>query len=473
MEKEKSKRSNFLLTRNKNARTIRSKTVETSAQKDDVLKGIVFYFRKKVSAQGDFSLYYKIAYYISEKYDIPVFCVNNSYPELQKQYFNSRITFCDITKDNVKQFEGMTFVVAFNQLFCLLEEIFLLKKARILPLFLHPYIIEWWESQFEKKLYNFDRIVKMLKKNNSFAFQDEANYFAFERHTSIKLYPRYFPVVINTPDDNMNYCPDLINKTEINCAWLGRLDPDKIYSIINFLDVLYSLNIEKNINVHIIGDGAAKNRIDINKYTPKLRLIFTSYLYGEKRNEYLMNNVDFVVAMGVSAIDIASIKLPTILPIVSTSSFYKDVFVYFNNSINYCLGWKSEDIEKSTFRYNSLIEIINDIYEKEKKQEIGNLCFFQAKNVFSIEKNISQIMECILSARLTVRKFKRNPSIVNQIFLFKLFKLFKKNEGYLEYVSFHNRFTRFSNLSTKMKIKKLYNKIISILKNKFLWGKTG
>lgn len=434
------------------------------------LPRIVFYVRKNVAAQGDFSLYYRIASCLAEKQEYDVYCVNNSNSQLQKNYLDSKIQFCDITKENVHLFEGATFVVAFNQLMCLMEEIAPLKNAKIVPLFLHPYTIDWWKIQFVDKLYNFNGIAKLLKKNQAYGFQDEANVFALERHTKIKLDQKYFPLVVDKKNraDNQENIPKIENG-KINVAWLGRLDSDKIFSLVNFLDNLYESVGDKKVDIHIVGDGNGKNSIKFNKYSEKFRFIFTSFLYGDERNSYLKENADFVLAMGVSALDVASLRIPTILPLVSTSPFAENKYVYFHEAVNYSLGWQVNDIERSECRKVVLKEIITDIYEKDKKQEISKQIYDYVERMFFVENKIEDILDIIKHTTLTAEKIKRDPTIKIQLFFIYLFKKFvNPNGNYIDFLAFHERYVRFSKLPFITKIKKIIKKAVVIIRRKVL-----
>lgn len=427
---------------------------------------IVFYIRKHVAAKGDFSLYYRIAAYLAENYDYNVYCVNNSVPELQREYINTKIQFCDITSENIHEFEHATFVTAFNQLNCLLDEIESLKNAKILTLFLHPQLIDWMKIQFDKHFYNFDSIARMLKKNLAYGFQDEANLIAFERRTKIKVIPQYFPVVLNFNEGIRDFAiPRAIDNGKINFAWLGRLDKDKIYSLINFLDNLYDAVGEKRVMVHLIGDGNGKSLININKYAPKFTFVFNSYLYNEERDTYLRDNADFVVAMGVSALDVAALGIPTILPLVSSKPFREDKLVYLSDSVNYSIGWFVDDFKQVNCKWHSASKIIEDIYIENRKTELGETCRAFAVDTFSLDTNIDNIINLINGTTLTVKKVMHNPTFAFQWLFYNLYrKIIHKNADYLGYLAFREKYKGFSKLPLKEQYVKLKRKLNEKLK---------
>lgn len=426
-------------------------------------KKIVFFFRKGIIAKGDFALYYRIAEYIVQHSDYEVYCVNNSYTEFQKNYLNSGIHFCDITPDNLQYFENATFIVGYNQLFFLLEEIGKLKNAKLLLLFLHPQIYKWMSLQVSSR-YNDDSVFKMLVDNNAYGFMDKANLLAVQKHTKIKFEDRYFPVVLEKLEKERQSLP-ILNKDEINIAWFGRLDGDKINSFTNFLDNLIGFNFGKPITIHLIGDGNAKNQINLKKYAPEMRFVFNSYMYGEEKDEYLRENADMVVAMGICALNAATLKLPTVLPIVSSKFLRTNKFILFSDTKDYCLGTNEEDISELGCKTYTANNIVETVYRDNNKQALGDSCYKYAVENFSLEALADNYINLIESTTLTVKKCKRNISISRQLRFFHLYCKIRKNRNYSIFLLFRQKLNNFASLSTKGKIKK----ILKFIKERFNW----
>ena len=434
--------------------------LESQAFSGTGLPKIVFYCRKGISAKGDFILYYRIASYIAEHYDYDVYCINNSVPELQEKYLDSKIHFCNITSNNVKYFEGATFVVAVNQVFCLLEEIAPLKKAKFLFLFLHPEIVSWLSIQMTQKFFNFKKISRLCARTNSFAFQDEANYIAYLDRNGYRMKkPHYFPVIID--ESNLKTEIQPVRKGNVvNIAWLGRIDKDKVFSIVNCLNNLYENVKDKEIYFHLLGDGDAKSFIRIPQYAPKIKIIFSSFLFGETRDQYLKENVDLVLAMGMSALDVAVLGIPTILPIVSMKPFDSNTFLYLFNTRNYCIGWAKENLEKVDCKTNTIEEIVYDIYDREQKVQIGNKCREFVINNFSIERNVQNIIQLVEGSTLTKSRLLRNPSIAFQWIYFKLYKKFlRPHADYVLFLTFKKKVEALRKKPIKEQIKMIIKRL--------------
>lgn len=416
-------------------------------------KKIVFYFRKGVIAKGDFALYYRIAENIVKTTDYEVYCVNNSYTEIQKNYLNSGIRFCDITEENIKTFENATFIAAYNQLFFLLEEIGKLKNARVLLLFLHPQIYNWMSLQVSSR-FNDNSMFKALIKNNAYAFMDKANLIALQKHSAHKFEERYFPVVLDDAEPS-GETPPVLNRDEINIAWFGRLDGDKIGSLTNFLDNLVEFPFDKPITVHLIGDGNAKDKIQLKKYSPQMRFVFNSYMYGTDKDEYLLKNADFVVAMGICALNAAALRLPTVLPEISSGPCRTNKYILLCDSPAYCLGTNADDIEGLGCKTYTATDIIDLIYDGDNKREIGEKCYQYAVSNFSMDRLAAGYLSLIEGTTLTVKQIKSIPSVARQLRTFRLYKTIRKNRKYADFLLFRQKLNVFSGLTFKGKIKKV------------------
>ncbi len=412
-------------------------------------KKIVFYFRKGIQAKGDFALFYGIASQLAKYEEYAVYCVNNSFVEMQGQYLDSNIHFCDITDKNRHFFEGATFVSAFSHMFFLLEELEKIKDAKVLFVVLHPQVCKWLSLQVGKS-FNFENLFKLLTANKSCAYIDAGTLYACQRYCSVQLEELYFPV--NTSFDNIHQviCHEVSDN--INIVWYGRLDKDKIYSLTNFLNNLIGFDLGKPVTIHIIGDGNARGFIHTEKYEPQFKFIFNSFMYGEEKDRYLTKNADMVLAMGMSSLDAARLKIPVVVPIISPVSFKENKFVLFCDEKGYCLGTNSEDMKDvgmKTYRAHKIVELCCG----DLRDEIGEKCYTFAKDNFSIDKQIENYVSLITTTTLCLKDFRKNKSVKNQIKKFKLYRLLRGGKrGYASYVAFKEKINKFNS-----KVRKFLN----------------
>lgn len=423
-------------------------------------KKIAFYSRKGIVAKGDFALFSRLGAEIAKNPNYTVYCINNEEKEIREKYKNSKLIFVNLNEDNVSMFEQATLIVPVNQIFCALGDFQSLENLKILTLFLHPSIVDWLLLQINKNRFDIDKFFSMIKENQAYAFQDQENLQSLKKHCSIEMEENYFPALVDDPKikDCQGY--PIISHDTINVAWMGRIDGDKVYSIINFLDNIKKLNLEKQINLHIIGDGHNKSQIQINNYAPDIKIHFCSYMYGEQRNQYLINNADFVLAMGVSALDAAILGLPVVVPIVSSKKFDDDIFIYLHQTTKFSIGWSIEGFKQSGLEGVSIKEIISDIYSKGKKQEVSKECYKYTVNNFSVSNNMERVMSFIENTTLTLKECMDFKSIKKQFRAYKLYRKFiNKKADYNRYVLFNQKYEWFKTLPIKTKIKVLIKNI--------------
>lgn len=127
----------------------------------------------------------------------------------------------------------------------------------------------------------------------------------------------------------------------INCAWVGRLAYQKrsaLITILNDLDTLDNDTLSK-IVFHIVGDGADYNLIKKVSEKIKFKIIFHGAMENGDLECFLRENIDLLFAMGTSALEGASLGIPTVLMDAITSTMsgtYKYKWVF--NTINFTLG---------------------------------------------------------------------------------------------------------------------------------------
>ncbi len=299
----------------------------------------------------------------------------------------------------------------------------------------HPHQVFWLDNQL---LFRGHRLLYgAISKNSAYAIQDLSCLSAIERSTNISFKRHYLPPpVTNHYGNNLPKTRDLIDENCVNILWLGRLDYDKITSLINLLDNLMEVPCKRTI-VHIIGGGNSISLININKYAPKITIIFNSIMFGEERNNYIRNNADIALAMGVSSLDTSIEGVPTILPIVSRTMFKDDRYTLIYDSPEYSLGFTREDCISNKVKTYSLREIIDMVFVQKKKIEIGKRCQNYVLSEFSVQNNIDTILETICGTKMTRNMICHNPVVLQQMVIYSLYRFFRKNNcEYNDYVTY-------------------------------------
>lgn len=428
-------------------------------------KKIAFFIQTHKPIGGSQVLFLNLATYISKNYkEYQCYYINYKNKTVEEIYGGADIIFYDINECDYKELEDAIFFAPFNYVFYLLSKIRKLKKARVCLYFYHPEIMDWLSMQILERKVNFEGLMKAISKNNGYCFMDSSNYFSIERLYDYKFEKKYVPVTLS---DNLDSYKKISGCSDdcLRIGWLGRLDRDKIYSVKNIIDNLSEVNCNKNIDFYIIGDGNSKSLIQYASYSPKIRFIFASYLYGEERNDFIRKNIDLMVAMGISAIDAAVLGVPTVLPIVSPVKFNDNKFIYLYNTEEYSLGWNINDLKKSNCKYTTIEKILEDIYEKDGKETIGQKCRQFALEEFSLKNGTDMFIKVIEESTLTVSQCMRVRLIRRQLLRQNLYRFLRGRKDFESFHEFNARVKRI-NLENKIinKIKRIKKELNKTMK---------
>ena len=155
--------------------------------------------------------------------------------------------------------------------------------------------------------------------------------------------PLYLPVFIQ-PQDVVPK-EQLVSEEEINASWIGRLDGDKIFSLLNILHNFENYKTNKKKKFHIIGIGDSEHLIDISRY-PSVEITKTGKLVYEELDKYLLNHVDVMFGMGTSLLEAAKLGIPCALVKILEKESLSDDYISLFNLDKYILGYTDDDIVK-------------------------------------------------------------------------------------------------------------------------------
>lgn len=398
---------------------------------------IVFFIQTRMTVGGNQILFLELGSYIASKYpDYHVFQVMYRHKETEGVYSSSLVTFMDVEKIDNKELENSVIIAPFNHAFFAAAKFRNIKNAKFVFYFSHPEIIKWLENQISGPENNLNSFLSLLKETKSYCFMDSSNYYSVLRRCSIEFEKIFLPIVIEERNiNNANLQRKKPDEDSLSIGWLGRLDGDKVNSLINTLDNLVELDLNVNIDFHIIGDGNSKHLINLGKYSKKIRIIFSSLLYGLDRDQYILKNIDLMVAMGMSATDSACLGLATIIPLVSSSPFRDDKYIPVYELEGYSLGWCKEDLCHIKHKCHTLYQLI-ELYLKDR-ETFSNNCRNFVIDTFSISNTVNKLLDITGQTTLTTSKLLSNPLISEE--LKRLDKFTNKNDDYEQYFLYSSK----------------------------------
>lgn len=206
----------------------------------------------------------------------------------------------------------------------------------------------------KKKLANF---VRYLLARNALLFQDKESIRSIKTMLSVDLKDiTYTPV----PMPPVSLRKSELLKGKLTFAWLGRICDFKYNILIHVIKRLEAVSHSLGpIKLLIIGDGVYLE--NVKKITNELESSFYEIKFLGNMPEsripsFLVDRVDFLFAMGTSAIEGARVGVPVFLTDYSyceVDGIYR--FNFFHESSDFCLG---EEISSKHFEKTSSLEAV-------------------------------------------------------------------------------------------------------------------
>ena len=287
----------------------------------------------------------------------------------------------------------------------------------------------------------FDRILHMmyakeskktlqwLIRNDSIVFTDSVGIYNTYKSVGItipeEIDDNIFPIAVSTPERNVwdLGCSNRKNNI-IHIAWVGRVSSDfKEIPLSHLIDDIseYIQSSEVSIELTIIGDGDAVGSIKKKALDTKYKIDFIDSIPYEGLNDYFVNYVDLLIAMGTSALDGAKAGCPTVVitPVRPTDP-NRVAYRWIYDSVGYSLGeYPDLDIETGQRRADFMKIMKEYLYNGL----ISDRCFeyaqkFSADVVFN--KLINRKQPNCIDAQMKdhIRKFqilKKRKSAIKKI----------------------------------------------------------
>ncbi len=361
---------------------------------------IVFFHQNPQRMGGSLLQFANLANKIARYTDYEVYYIDCKNEDIQKLMESEQSHYLDVNEADYSQFETAVFITPPNYIFLLLDKIRELKHAKILLYDWHAFCVKYLMNQLRLRNTDVQSIFQVFADRDAMCFMDMAAYQCMREDTGISFRKKLVPIVKDFPEQ-LDTFPPRRNKTGISVAYLGRLDIDKIFSVINIADNLFHSSFEGTVDFHIIGDGTCRNRIDTSKYAGKIRFIFTSYLTGEKMYQYLYENIDVLITMGTAAINGAELGIPTLIVPMGEGCFYTDKFAFLYDMKDYSLGYSYLQLQELGYDYHTLEDAIR--MAVNDKESYGSKCFRHIQDYHRPETATKAVLQYIRDTKLTVQ----------------------------------------------------------------------
>ncbi|HEF4457837.1 TPA: hypothetical protein SAK09_000910 [Campylobacter coli] len=336
--------------------------------------------------------------------------INNLYKNTSLKILNYEDEY-DFINDEFIFFTYLNMIPTFLQRFQKLE------NAKVFIINFH---VSSWNIFFshlnEKRIAYRKNLIELFYKTNSLIFMDDACCHQSSEMLD-KAFPEHYVPVFSKPKilKKEKTITTFINENEINIAYLGRLDNDKIFVLLNLLEILDNIElVDKKIVLHIIGDGNSTHLINFQKYK-NIKIFFRSFLENEELEKYINDKVDLGIALGMASLEFAKEGIPTIIPPFVDKDIPFDKFIWLNECDKKTLGADINSITKLGLNFYSLQELLEDFIAPNKKQELSELVYQYFKNNYHINTSANLFLTYILQTNLKISDFLKIKKIKNFI----------------------------------------------------------
>ncbi len=291
------------------------------------------------------------------------------------------------------------------------------KNIKFLFWCVYPEASVWLKDRLKKNESLLKRFLNCVFLHNSINSIDHVCQDCINKNIGIHEEASYLPIWVEEPEINLNNIVKTKNITEINIAWLGRIESDKIYSIVNLLNNYEKYETTKTKIIHIIGCGSSEKLIDINRYK-SIKIKMVGKICGLELDKYLLEHVDILFGIGSSLLEATKIKIPSVLVKMSTVPFFDNRYIYLFNSQKYILG-----IEDYSYMDQSKIISIDEILDQISTESAYTIVSEKCHNYFignhSISSAFCRFMNNLSSSNLIIEEY---DTFMNDGFLKKCFK---------------------------------------------------
>lgn len=398
---------------------------------------ICFYMPSRIVGGCEF-LFLRIADYLAQNVNNKVYYIDYKDGFVKKTLKKTNVKFINYS-DNKKIYKIEDNCIVITPI-TLAFNLPIFKNQNIKFLFwnLHPENINWLKNTSKMSFSQVANFLKLLSNTTGLLNQDIVPYSKAKTYYE-KCSKNYLPALLN--NSNFRIKKSLIKPKELNLTWLGRLDNDKIYSLINLLDNLKNIQIDKKIKMHIIGDGNAKEKINLDLYKDYMDIDFTGVIIGDELNTYLQNNTDILFGMGISMVEAEKLGIPAVLTFLTFEKVNTNEFV-FTKDLPYALVGCDYKFNHVPLRKKSIEEVLEALVNETEILSIAsrknfeenflidnkieclinycNNCIFTQEQLLDFKKNVKNnnkisLWDCIVAKfNKTVKKAKRIQRATNK-----------------------------------------------------------
>lgn len=262
-----------------------------------------------------------------------------------------------------------------------------------------------WESVFlQNETQNY---FQLCREKHAMVFHDWSSWDALSQDAGFEFEKMYLPLCI---EPRQTAAKDgLVCADEMHLAWLGRLVPDKMYSLLYLVDNFAQYVTSRRKVLHIVGDGRSRQEIEAycKQFSREISFDFKGTMTGDRLDEFLAENADVLFAMGTSLLEGAALKIPTAVVMLDTAQIRSNEFFWFFDSKEYCCGVLTSQAKRFGATYSHFRDMMDDVFEYGMKEEYGEKSFrYYMENHSDIQHTVYLLLHALKHSALTMADLK-------------------------------------------------------------------
>lgn len=268
-----------------------------------------------------------------------------------------------------------------------------------LPISIRAYLYKKFFCISTNKL---SALTHSINQCRALVFMDETNVNSINTILNKTLeHVLYLPIPVNLPIERKDKKARF--SEELTIAWLGRVADFKINSIIKIYHDLCDMTEKKHIKVNfkIIGNGAGlKKAHQVCIDTQYVSIEFVDTISSYELDNYLIKNVDLLIAMGTSCLEGAKLAIPSLLIDILPDNYGRDYkYRWIYETSGYSLGKYIEADEPLVGRTLESILVDSELNIEGRR---GQDYVYDNHDIHVISK---KLMSYIQSSNFNVNKF--------------------------------------------------------------------
>lgn len=258
-----------------------------------------------------------------------------------------------------------------------------------------------WELVFLQN--ETQKYFRLCHEKHAMVFHDWSSWDALSQDAGFEFEKIYLPLCLEPQQVAVG--GKLISEEEMHLVWLGRLVPDKMYSLLYLVNHYAQYATSRKKVLHIIGDGRSRNEIEAycKRFRSKITFDFRGTVTGDELNEFLTENADVLFAMGTSVLNGAALKIPAAVVMLDTVQIKSDEFFWLFASKEHCCGVMTSQAKRFGVTYSHFRDMMDDIFEYGMKAEYGEQCFrYYMENHSSVGRVAHLLLSAVKNSSLTM-----------------------------------------------------------------------